>query len=75
MAEPGSRKEILRRDCPHCSGNGYRTQAAGEVPCERCGGTGMLEKEVPFKVERRSKEEIAEIWGLPGGESKPPEEE
>lgn len=58
------RKEILRIDCPTCHGNGYTgVVEVSEVVCERCGGSGMLEKEVPFKFDgERSAAELQEIW-------------
>lgn len=62
------RTEILRIDCNACSGRGYKETPTGQESCETCGGSGMLEKEVPFRhdiKERRSVEEVAEIFGIP----------
>ncbi len=59
------RTEFLRRDCPTCSGNGYTQKGTDQEFCTACGGSGALEKEVPFKFDGlRSKEELAEIWGV-----------
>lgn len=56
----------MRRDCNACKGRGYQTKATGEEACEDCGGMGLLEKEVPYKFDGpRSKEEIAEAFGIP----------
>lgn len=62
-----SRKEILRRDCKSCRGNGWvGTQGVSENLCETCGGNGMEEREVPFRFDQTrplSREDINEIWG------------
>lgn len=62
------RKQILRRDCPGCRGNGYVTISGGEErTCERCGGAGVLELEVDYKFDthgKRTREEEAEAWGV-----------
>ena len=66
--DPLDRKQILRRDCPTCKGNGYVNTGTGETPCEPCGGSGMLEKEVPYRFDtegKRTPEEEAEEWGVP----------
>lgn len=63
------RQEILRIDCPTCFGNGYTGQGPSETMCNACGGSGMLERSVPFKFDgKRSKEEIATAFGLPVGQ-------
>lgn len=57
------RKEYLRRDCSACAGAGHFVRGGEEVPCEACGGSGMEEKEVPFKFDGpRSQQEIEDIW-------------
>ncbi len=66
-----NRTKILRRDCPRCKGNGYIEGPGGQEVCPEeggCGGSGLLEKEVPYKFEtegRLEPEEIAEAWELP----------
>jgi len=46
------------------SREGYTGSAGGEQACDSCGGSGMVEKEVPFKFDGpRSEEEIQELWG------------
>lgn len=65
MSRPEDRKEILRVDCPTCGGQGYTTNGSSEAPCDPCGGSGMLEKEVDYKFDgRRSKDEIDRIFGF-----------
>lgn len=65
MGKGVDRTEILRMDCPPCHGNGYIARNGGEEFCEDCGGTGMLEKEVPFKFDgERTVEEKAEAFGV-----------
>lgn len=62
------RTEILRRDCPTCRGNGFVTKPTGEESCAPCNGSGMIEKEVPYKFDtngRRTPEELADIWEVP----------
>lgn len=62
------RKQILRIDCNTCKGKGYVTKPTGEEACEACGGSGTLEKEVPFKFETNGKwsnEEKAEAFEIP----------
>lgn len=60
------RKEILRRDCPTCKGNGYVVAGGSETACSECGGAGLLEKEVDYKHDGpRTPEELAEIWEVP----------
>lgn len=57
------RKEILRKDCGHCAGNGYTGREPDEQVCENCGGSGQVEKEVPFKFDGpRSQAEIEQAW-------------
>jgi RecJ-like exonuclease len=57
------RTEILRKDCPVCNGNGYRTVQENEQVCDNCDGSGQIEKEVAFKFDGdRSKEELDSIW-------------
>jgi DnaJ-class molecular chaperone len=62
------RKQTLRRDCGTCNGRGYKNSAAGEEMCDQCGGSGMLELEVPYKFDtdgKRTLEEEAQEWGIP----------
>lgn len=61
------RTEILRRDCPDCRGNGFIVKNGAQEVCGTCGGSGLLEKEVPYDFEndrkgRRPADELAEIW-------------
>lgn len=62
-----NRKEILRRDCRVCNGKGWTgAQGVNETFCETCGGSGMEEKEVPFRFDQTrplSAEDINEVWG------------
>lgn len=61
------RKQILRIDCTTCRGNGYTTTGGSESACEKCSGSGQLEKEVGYKFEtmgRWTNEEIAEVFGI-----------
>ena len=59
------RQEIVRIDCPHCSGNGYKFQAGGSQElCEKCGGVGMLEKSMPWRPEGYNLREAGEIFGV-----------
>lgn len=61
------RKEVLRRDCRTCHGNGWTgQQGVSEQACDTCGGSGQEEKEVPFRFDQTrplSREEINEAWG------------
>lgn len=70
-----NRKEIIRRDCKTCHGNGWvGQQGTSESLCEACGGTGMEEKEIPFafdKTKPLTKADEAEIWGDPAPVQKP----
>lgn len=62
------RTQVLRIDCPGCHTKGYTEKDGLQSLCERCEGTGMLEKEVGYKFETRghwSAEEKAEIFDMP----------
>lgn len=59
------RKEIIRIDCKACRGNGFITRPDGEHPCAKCGGVGMLEKQMPWRPEGYSLDEAGEILGDP----------
>lgn len=62
------RKQFIRIDCPSCSGNGYVSSGMGESSCERCGGSGLLEKEIDYRFDTHgkiSKEDIAREFGVP----------
>lgn len=62
------RTQYLRIDCPSCRGKGYVQTATGEESCGKCDGSGLLEKEVPFKFESNGKwdrEDIAEVFEIP----------
>jgi DnaJ-class molecular chaperone len=63
MGRPEDRREILRRDCHVCSGNGYILNQYGEAVCEQCGGSGMIEKTVDYKYDgERTEEEVDDIF-------------
>jgi len=63
MSTIHDRTEFLRRDCSTCRGNGYVTVAGDETMCNDCGGSGIIEKEVPFKFDgKRTEEEINDIF-------------
>lgn len=62
------RKQFLRIDCPECHGNGYVTKNGAEQSCEKCGASGLLEKEVAYKFDTNgyhTPEEVAEAFGIP----------
>jgi RecJ-like exonuclease len=59
-----NRDEIVRIDCPTCTGNGYITGRNGQDVCVRCGGVGMLEKKVEWRPEGYSLEERAAMFGV-----------
>lgn len=61
------RKQIIRMDCPTCTARGYVVSNGSETSCEACGGSGLREKEIPFKFEtngKLSKEELAQEFGV-----------
>jgi DnaJ-class molecular chaperone len=63
MGKGLERTEILRKDCSSCNGNGYIDGPHGQEGCMACGGSGMIEKEVPFKFDGvRTQDEIDGIW-------------
>lgn len=49
------RMQTLRIDCPDCVSKGYIQKGAEQELCQRCGGSGMLERDVPFKFETGGK--------------------
>lgn len=62
------RTQVVRIDCTTCKGNGYVRNGAAESMCEKCGGGGVLEREVPYKFETHgvlTDEEKAEIFEMP----------
>lgn len=58
------RQDIVRIDCPTCSGNGYTFRGSEQYPCGRCGGVGMLEKAMPWRPEGYSLSEAGGIFGV-----------
>ena len=66
------RKDILRIDCPPCKGNGYIKRPElvasdnpdGQTSCPKCGGVGMLEKEVDWRPEGYTLEEAGAEFGV-----------
>jgi len=68
MSDGINRQQILRIDCMVCKTRGYIVENNQETTCPKCGGSGVLEKEVPFKFEsqgRWDKDEIAEAFEIP----------
>lgn len=58
------RQDIIRVDCPTCSGNGYITKDGQQTHCRACGGVGMREKSMPYRPEGYTTEEAGEILGV-----------
>lgn len=61
------RTQILRIDCRACHSKGYVMTSTGETSCNACGGTGMEEREVPYKFESQgkwTKEETAQAFEI-----------
>lgn len=59
------RQQTLRIDCIDCKGNGYVQKGAEQEMCKRCDGSGLLERDVPFKFETNGvwdRDEIANIF-------------
>lgn len=64
MAHSFERQEIVRIDCPSCSGNGYAVRGGEQHACDRCGGVGMLEKSMPWRPEGYSLTEAGAMFGV-----------
>lgn len=54
------RTQTLRIDCPICKTRGYIESSQGQEMCTRCEGSGLLEKEVPYKFETQGRWDLHE---------------